>query len=605
MPTGPAIGDASYGHRLMQVSGGYGWVLGQVLSQRPRVRVNQLGYLPDTPKHAVWVTEDPGPAPFAVHARDGSVVLRGSSRPWAQRPEPTSGQSVHTIDLTVLTDVGSGYRVVVSGHQSHPFRVAADLYDGLSRDASRLFYLLRSGCPIDEQRAPGYGRPAGHVSRPPNRGDTAVPGWTGPDAAWLYPGWRPAGVFDVAGGWYDAGDYGKYVVSGSIALWQLLNLLRLLRRYPRASKGRVVAEADLIDECRWQLDWLLRMQVPPGRPLAGMAFHRVHGTEWSPMPGWPHEDPTMRVLHRPSTAATLHLAAVAAQAARLLRDDDEAYAHRLLVAARIAYRAAYAYPDLIAPDDEGRYGGGPYGDARLIDDFYWANAELWLATGEHQYRNALEDSPEHTAELFDLAGFDFDRVAALARLDLATTMPQLPDRDRVAGTVRNAGERLLDLQRRQPWGQPYAPPAGWDWGSNGRILNNLVVLATAHQLTGDKRFRDAVAVGVDYLLGRNALGQSYITGYGTDTSKHLRTRQFGHDLDPALPPPPPGALAGGANSRDTPGFPTDPRLHRLPAQCCYLDEPTSETTNDICIRWNAPLAYIATYLSLTGAQSTD
>ena len=559
---------------------------------RPCVRVNQLGYLPGSPKHAVWVTEDTEPASFAVYTADGSAVLRGSSRPWPRRPEPTSGQSVHCIDLTALTAPGSGYRVLVGGDRSHAFRVAADLYDGLSRDAFRLFYLLRSGCPIDEARAPGYGRPAGHAGEPPNRGDTAVPCWSGPDAARLYPGWRATGVFDVSGGWYDAGDYGKYVVSGGIALWQLLNLLRLRQSVPAA--------AEVVEECRWQLDWLLRMQVPHGHPLAGMAFHRVHGVAWSPLPGWAHEDPTTRVLHRPSTAATLHLAAVAAKGAGLLRDSDEAYAERLLRAARTAYRAARAHPDLIAPDDEGRYGGGPYGDVRLADDFYWAAVELWLTTGEDGYRDALTESPEHTADVFDLDGFDFDRVAAPARLDLATGPRRLPEHDRVTGSIRDAADRLLDLQRRQPWGQPYAPPAGWQWGSNGRILNNLVVLAAAHELTGDRRFHDGVAIGVDYLLGRNALGQSYVTGYGADATEHLRTRQFGHDLDPALPAPPPGALAGGPNSVHTPGFPDDPRLDGLPPQCRYLDEPTSETTNDICIRWNAPLAFISAYLSRTG-----
>src|SRR5690349_17271091 len=61
-------------------------VLMQLIGQRPDIRVNQLGYLPDTPKHAVWVTEDAEPAPFAVHAQDGSAVLRGWSRPWARRP---------------------------------------------------------------------------------------------------------------------------------------------------------------------------------------------------------------------------------------------------------------------------------------------------------------------------------------------------------------------------------------------------------------------------------------------------------------------------------------------------------------------------------------
>ena len=573
------------------------WDLASVLAGRPAVRVNQLGYLPLGPKQAALVTNESRPAEFRVIAADGSVSVHGRTQPWPERTDPTSGQSVHTLDFTRLTAAGTGYRVLVGDERSHRFRIAEDLYDPLARDALELFYLLRSGCPIDEGRAPGYGRPAGHAGVPPNQGDTAVPAWSGPEADRIYPGWAPTGRFDVSGGWYDAGDYGKYTVSGSIAVWQLLNLLDLLRRGP--GRGAVVLEAALLDECRWQLDCLLRMQVRPGEPLAGMAFHRVHGTVWSPMPGWAHQDPTARVLHRPSTAATLHLSAVAAQAARLVRDIDRGYANRLLTAARTAHRAAYAHPNLIAPDDEGRFGGGPYGDSELDDDFYWAASELWLATGEERFHSEMLDLTRHAADAFDIDGFDFDQVAALARIDLALFGGSLPDHDRVIDSVRQAGDQLLVLQRDQPWGQPYAPREGWAWGSNGRILNNLVVLATAAQITDDAGFRDGVVTGMDYLLGRNALGQSYICGYGPDATAHLRTRQFGRDLDSTLPPPPPGALAGGPNSTDTPGFPSDPRLRDLPPQCCYLDEPTSETTNDICIRWNAPLAYIAAYLSQT------
>jgi endoglucanase len=193
-------------------------------------------------------------------------------------------------------------------------------------------------------------------------------------------------------------------------------------------------------------------------------------------------------------------------------------------------------------------------------------------------------------------------VGGPARLDLALAGVDLPDHDRIVDSVRQGALRILKLQQEQPWGQPYAPLDGWAWGSNGRILNNLVVLATAADITGDAGFHDAVITGIDYILGRNALGQSYVTGYGTDSTMLLRTRQFGHDLDPSLPPPPPGALAGGANSTETPGFPSDQRLRGLPPQCCYLDEPTSETTNDICIRWNAPLAYLAMYLSVRSTQ---
>jgi endoglucanase len=571
------------------------WSLSSVLAERPSVRINQLGYLPQGPKRATWVTDEPLPAEFSVVGPDGSVALRGQTEPWSRRPEPTSGQSVHVVDFTELTAGGAGYQVLVRDQRSHRFAIGADLYASLARDALGLFYLLRSGCAIDDNRVPGYGRPAGHCGVRPNQGDTAVPGWTGPEAERLYPAWEPTGRFDVSGGWYDAGDYGKYTVSGSIAVWQLLRILELLRGAPKHRSA--LPHPVVIEECRWQLDWLLRMQVPQGQPLAGMVFHRVHGTAWSPMPGWPHEDPTFRVLHRPSTAATLHLAAVAAQASRLFRTADAAYADRLLTVARTAHQAAHVHPDLIAPDDQGRFGGGPYGDPEVADDFYWAASELWLATGENHFCAEVLDSKMHTADVFDVGGFDFDRVAPAARLDLALG-GGLPDHDRVIDSVIDGALRMLKVQRDQPWGQPYDPPDGWAWGSNGRILNNLVVLAAAAEITGSARFYDGVVIGMDYVLGRNVLGQSYVTGHGTDTTKHLRTRQFGHDLNPHLPPPPPGALAGGANSTETPGFPSDPRLRGLPAQCCYLDEPTSETTNDICIRWNAPLAYIATYLSL-------
>jgi len=567
-----------------------------VLGERPTVRLNQLGFLPDAPKRATLVTEREEPIPFRVLACSGEVLAEGRSQPWRPRPEGSSGLAVHVLDFSALAAVGSGLRVEVGDQRSHPFRVADDVYARLTGDALRFFYLMRSGCAISERRAPGYARPAGHVGRPPNRGDTAVPAWTGPDAKRLYPGWRPAGVFDASGGWYDAGDYGKYVVSGSLPAWQLLMTVELLRR--RLGPAGAERAAAPLDECRWQLDWMLRMQVPAGRPLAGMAFHRVHGVEGSPLPGPPHEDPTARVLHRPSTAATLQLAAVAARGARVFASSEPAYAARLLSAARVAFEAAHAHAPLVAPDDEGRFGGGPYADADLDDDAYWAAAELWLTTAESSFLAAVMASPQHDHDVFDPAGFDFDRVAGPARLALALVPSELPDRDRVRDSVLEAAEALIRLQAHQPWGQPYAPAAGWDWGSNGRILNNLVVLATADELAGDRRLRDAVATGMDYLLGRNALGQSYITGYGADHTRQLRTRQFRHALDPALPPPPAGALAGGPNSKHHPGFPSDPRLAGLPPQMCYLDEPTSETTNDVCIRWNAPLVQIATYLDL-------
>jgi endoglucanase len=156
---------------------------------------------------------------------------------------------------------------------------------------------------------------------------------------------------------------------------------------------------------------------------------------------------------------------------------------------------------------------------------------------------------------------------------------------------------LLALQRGQAYGQPYAPAGGqWAWGSNGNILNNLVVLATAADLTGRARYRDAVLTGADFLFGRNALDISYVTGYGTVYAQNQQSREYAHQLDPALPHPPAGTLAGGPNS----GL-QDPlaavRLAGCAAQFCYLDDINSYSTNEAAINWNSALSWVAAYLS--------
>ena len=226
---------------------------------RSAVRVNQLGYLPGGPKWATLVSESLEPISFDVLDERGRVAYSGQSRPWPVRPEPTSGLDVHLLDFSDLITSGS-FLIRAGEGTSHRFMIDSGLYVGLTRDALRFFYLQRSGCAVEEIRAPGYGRPAGHAGIAPNTGDTAVPAWQGPDAGSLYPGWAEDGLFDVSGGWYDAGDHGKYVTSGALPVWQLLATVELVRRHP-APAG---LEAALVEEARWQLDWLLRMQVPPG-----------------------------------------------------------------------------------------------------------------------------------------------------------------------------------------------------------------------------------------------------------------------------------------------------------------------------------------------------
>ncbi|GAA2731926.1 cellulase [Pedococcus aerophilus] len=555
------------------------------------MRLNQMGYPRWARKVATVLCLEQEPQDFVVEDRDGREVLAGMTRPWPARPEPTSGFTLHLVDFSTVKGEGSGYRVRVGELVSHAFPLGANPHAELADEALHVFRLMRSGDAVPEEFG-AHARPAGHLGVAPNTGDTAVPAWTGPEASALYPGWTCPGTFDVSGGWYDAGDHGKYVTSGSTALWQLLMTLDLLGDLLPSSTREA-----LVEECHWQLEWVCRMQVPTGSPLAGMAFHKVHGTTWSPLPGLPHVDPTVRVLHRPSTSATWHLAAVAAQGARVLRAFDRSCAVPLLATARRAAAAVAAHPHLAAPAGGSQFGGGPYGDADTTDDEYWATVELWLAGRSSEDLTRLQRSPWHHAEVFSPLGFDFDAMAAPARLDLSLHGTSLEEKESVDESVVVAAERLVRLQEQQAWGQPYAPDAGWTWGSNGRLLNNLVVIAVGHHLAPGRVAATAVAEGLDHVLGRNALGQCYVTGFGVDDSRRQRTRLFGQALDPALPPPPRGALAGGANSVPSPGFHYDDRLRGLPPQWCYLDEPTSEVTNDVCIRWNAALVFVAAWLA--------
>ena len=140
------------------------WSLTDIMTGRPRVRVNQLGYLTGLPKHATLISDSERPVPFTVRDRKGSVVHRGLSRPWASRPEPTSGLNVHVLDFTDLDQQGAGFWIEALTQRSHPFEVTSRLYDRLAGDALGFFYLMRSGTPICGQRC-SWLRPARRTRR--------------------------------------------------------------------------------------------------------------------------------------------------------------------------------------------------------------------------------------------------------------------------------------------------------------------------------------------------------------------------------------------------------------------------------------------------------
>ncbi|WP_406497349.1 glycoside hydrolase family 9 protein [Streptomyces sp. NBC_01604] len=564
----------------------------------PRVRVNQVAYLPAGPKNATLVTSATTKLPWELKNSTGAVVARGWTVP--RGTDASSGQNVHSIDFGAYKKQGTGFTLVVDGETGRPFDIGTGAYEKLRLDAAKYYYTQRSGIAIRDDLRPGYARPAGHVDVPPNQGDSAVP---------CQPGVCDY-TLDVTGGWYDAGDHGKYVVNGGISTWELLSTHEraLTARTGQPAKlgdgSLAIPESgnkvpDILDEVRWELDFLLKMQVPDGQPLAGMAHHKMHDEQWTGLPLLPSDDPQKRELHPPSTQATLNLAATAAQAARLYRPHDTTFAAKALAAARKAWTAALAHPERYADPNDG-IGGGAYADSDATDEFYWAAAELYLTTGEKAFADHVLASPVHTADIFGPLGYDWARTAAAARLDLATVPSRLPGRDKVRQSVIKGADRYLATLKSQAYGMPYAPADNlYDWGSNHQILHNAVVIATAYDISGASKYRDGAVQSMDYILGRNALNMSYVTGYGEVNSHNQHSRWYARQLDPSHPAPPDGTLAGGPNSSIQDPY-AQSKLQGCVGQFCYIDDIQSWSTNEHTINWNSALTRMASFVADQG-----
>ena len=555
------------------------------------VRVNQVGYLGDGPKRATYVTDATGPLGWQLLDSTDHSVASGNTTPYGA--DAMSGENVQLIDFGSFRGKGQGYRLVVGSDVSEPFDVGDNIYQPLRKDALAYFYHNRSGIPIEAQYVgDAYARPAGHLGVAPNQGDTSVP---------CFPGTCDYSL-DVRGGWYDAGDHGKYVVNGALAAWQLLDLYersathrdRGIRdrtlRIPEAGNG----DPDVLDEAKWEIDFLLRMQVPAGQPLAGMVHHKIHDEKWTGLPLRPADDPQKRYLYPPSTAATLNLAAVGARCARVYAAWDRHLAGRCLVAAKNAWKAAQQHPAIYAP--AGGEGGGAYDDTKVTDEFSWAAAELFATTGDPSYKKRI------TTTLSAADGFSWQETGGLADLALARTPWRLSpvERAKLAVRIGKVADVYVSDLRGQGFANPYLPPDGkYVWGSNSAVANNSMIMATAYDLTHRSKYRDAALESMDYLLGRNAVNQSYVSGYGERASHNQHHRFWAHSLDPSLPSPAPGSLAGGPNS----GL-QDPVAQRNLQGCapatCYVDDIGSYSTNEVAVNWNSALAWMTAFADSEG-----
>ncbi|QNU67297.1 glycoside hydrolase family 9 protein [Ruminiclostridium herbifermentans] len=572
------------------------------------IRVNQEGYFPTLNKIATLVSDSTTPVSWNLVNSAGKIVASGSSK--VKGLDTSSGDNVHIIDFSSYMTVGSGYKLISGEFESLPFDISNELYSDLKYDAIKYFYHNRSGINIQmpyadkSELSRSAINPKDVVSLDPRNSNT------------------DNYTLDITGGWNDDEGNGKCVVNSSIATWTLMNKYEQalyngnVEVSPYADITMNIPESgngipDILDEARYNLQAMLKMQVPAGKSLSGMVHHKVSDRRVLSLTGVE----TVRFLQPPSTAATLDLAAVAAQASRLFKNYDSEFANQCLVAAETAWDAAIANPELFVPFTYGVL-DKEYGDDYVGDEFYWAASELYITTGKAKYLDYIKNS-QHFLEVptkltegidIDTTGcFDWCNTAGMGTLSLsmAPTKLTVSDFKTIKENIIKAADKFIAIADSQGYGVPIEECAidnsgsrGFPYCSNSYILNEAIVMAYAYELSGNIKYLNGMTSAMDYILGRNPMLQSYITGYGDNPLENPHHMYWSYQDDNSTPKPPAGVLSSGPNSglQDSWVKGTGWNSRTRPPEKCFMDNIYSWSTNDSELNLNAPLVWVSAYL---------
>ncbi len=606
------------------------------LPELPVVCVNQIGYLPEDTKTVVWreIPEEGSeektvpPASFQVmredeaapadeadsadelvaaedtdtteepvreevpasseeqdpagHAGSENVVLEGMMSEGSY--DKATGLRLQHGDFSGITEPGM-YRIEVTSGERHyesaPFRIGADVYSDVEKAVVHMLYLQRCGSELPEEYAGAFAHPACHT------GEALVYG--------------TEETRDVSGGWHDAGDYGRYVVSGAKAA---ADLMLACTEFGMDGDDLGLPESgnqvpDLLDEVRYELEWMMKMQDPQ----TGGVHHKV---TCAAFPGevMPQEETEQLILSPISTAATGDFAAVMAKASRLYTAYDPEFASQAYQAALRAWDYVKNLNDSTGFVNPEEITTGEYPDRGTGDEIFWAAAELYLSGDDVSAEDLLEHCPDYLRP-----GLGWQRITTYGIYDLLQAGN--PDNEKKQNVSENdngndngndKGNDNADLVRvkdvlREKFleeAKTIAENASKDgfgvslemeypWGSNMTVANNAVEMLMAERLTGDAAYKEAAKQHLDYLLGANAAGYCYVTGFGSMSPQyphHRPSQAVGEAVS--------GMLVGGPNSNLEDPYARAVLGGRAPA-LCYVDSEQSYSTNETAIYWNSAL----------------
>lgn len=318
----------------------------------------------------------------------------------------------------------------------------------------------------------------------------------------------------------------------------------------------------------------------------------------------PDECKQPRYVVSKSVTAALDFAACMAQASQLFAPyakDYPDFADAALDAAQRAYDWAVAHPDAFYRQNDlnevykPEVSTGEYGDSRADDEFFWAASELYLATGRKDYRQMVEKTLPKEFSPSSWGSTAALGVFAWLNPSLKLAAEDQPLADGLKQLLLQYADRAIEGADRTPFHAPYGNRADdFGWGCLAeKCANQANALVYAYRLSGNRAYLDNARRNMDYLLGRNATGYCYITGFGVKSPLHPHHRLSASD---AVAAPIPGLLVGGPNpaQQDKADYPSN-----LPDES-YSDTLPSYASNEIAINWSAALVALASSLDALG-----
>ncbi|WP_069658805.1 glycoside hydrolase family 9 protein [Arcticibacter eurypsychrophilus] len=554
-------------------------------AQTDLIKLNQLGFYNKAPKFAFITGTLPASQFYIVSKLGKDTVFRSTLGPVSK--SAYSETQTRMVDFSTLQQSGIFVLVVPGIGSSYPFTIGKNVNQHAAIATLKGFYYQRVSMPLDLQYAGKWNRPAGHP-------DTRV--LIHPSAASAQ---RPAGtVIASPGGWYDAGDYNKYIVNSGITMGTLLSAYEDFPHYFDTLKTNIPESGnrlpDQLDEVLYNLRWMLTMQDPND----GGVYNKCTNAAFDGMV-MPGVTKAPRFVVQKGTAATLGFAAVAAQAARILKKyptELPGLSDSCLKASTMAWEWALKNPNmeynqtLINSKYKPQISTGGYGDKAFSDEWFWAASELYCSTGDKRYETNIKDGLQKRITVPSWAN-----VSALGWYSLLRNKTALPPLlkeqiDSAGLEIIRIADKFIENERLNAFKTVMGQSArDFNWGGNSVAANQGILLINAYLLTHNKKYVDHALTNLDYILGRNATGYCFVTGIGSKSVKHPHHRQSVADK---IADPVPGLMSGGPN----PGMQDVKTVCTYPEKApelAYIDRDCSYASNEIAINWNAPIVYLS------------